>query len=173
MLLAQVMIVNIRKRGQFTNMVIKIDMAKVNDRVDWNFLIKVWEKMGFNNMVIDTVWIIDANSCNSVFLNGQARGFFHSTIRVKRRDSLSSALFILVTYVLSRTMNKLFDHRDFKGYGIPKWSDNINQLAYADDFDIVDRASLQLIMMPMILMLLIEIMRCNLVRRLIDRKVPF
>lgn len=52
MLFEKEMIKNIIKRGKSTNVVIKVDMAKVYDRVDWNFL----KKIGFNNMVVDKVW---------------------------------------------------------------------------------------------------------------------
>lgn len=35
--------------------------------------------------------------------------------------------------VLSRCLNSLFENRNFKVYGLPKWSLKINRLAYADD----------------------------------------
>ncbi|XP_019256289.1 PREDICTED: uncharacterized protein LOC109234676 [Nicotiana attenuata] len=60
-------------------------------------------------------------------------GFFKSTRGVKQGDPLSPALFILSGEVLFRSLNKLFEDRSFVGFGMPKWSDPLNHLAYADD----------------------------------------
>ncbi|XP_015161833.1 uncharacterized protein [Solanum tuberosum] len=148
-LLAQEIIGDIGKRGKPANVVIKLDMAKAYDRVNWRFLVRVLEKMGFDANVVDLLWRRVANNWYSILINGKAHGFFHSTIGVKQRDLLSPALFIIVAEVLSRTLNNLFYNPEFKGYGMPKWSDNLNHLAYADDtiiFAAAEKESLLLIM---------------------------
>lgn len=74
---------------------------------------------------------------------------FHSTRGVKQGDPLSPTLFILITEVLSKSLNSLFDNSEFKGYAMPKWSDNINHLAYANDtiiFVSTEKKSSQLVM---------------------------
>lgn len=68
-----------------------------------------------------------------MLINGQSHGFFHSTRWVKQGDPLSPALFILPAEVLSRALNSLFEDDLFQGFWMPKWSANINHLAYADD----------------------------------------
>ncbi|XP_060200519.1 uncharacterized protein LOC132628770 [Lycium barbarum] len=52
----------------------------------------------------------------------KAYGFFHSSREVKQGDPLSPALFILAAEVLSRSLNALFNDKEFKGFGMPKWS---------------------------------------------------
>lgn len=68
-------------------------------------------------------------------INGQSYGFFfHSTRGVKQGDSLSPTLYFLLVEVLSRALNSLHEDDLFiPGYGLPKWSANINHLAYGDD----------------------------------------
>ncbi|XP_019224507.1 PREDICTED: uncharacterized protein LOC109206170 [Nicotiana attenuata] len=39
----------------------------------------------------------------------------------------------LSTKVLSRSLNKLFEEKSFVGFWMPKWTDPVNHLAYADD----------------------------------------
>lgn len=60
--LAQEMIADIRLRGRPANVVIKLDMSKAYDRVNWRFLIKVMAKMGYNSFVADKVWRLVANN---------------------------------------------------------------------------------------------------------------
>lgn len=133
MLLAQELISDIEKRGKPSNVVEKLDMAKAYDSLSWFFLIKFLNKMGFSRKVIDAIWRLVSNNYYSILLNGQAVGFFHSTRGVKQWDPLSPTLFILIPEVIMRALNELFDDEDYVGYGLSKWSSNINHLAYADD----------------------------------------
>ncbi|XP_059284804.1 uncharacterized protein LOC132038098 [Lycium ferocissimum] len=148
-LLTQEIMDDIRLRGKSTNVVLKLDMTKAYDRVSWLFLTKVLRKMGFAERSVDLVWRLLANNWYSVLVNGQPHGFFHSTRGVKQGDPLSPALFILSAEVLTRALNSLFEISEFKGYGMPKWSANLNHLAYADDtiiFASADNDSLNMIM---------------------------
>ncbi|XP_059289278.1 uncharacterized protein LOC132042777 [Lycium ferocissimum] len=153
-LLTQEMITDIRKRGRPANVVIKLDMAKAYDRVSWLFLIRVLKRMCFADGFVDIIWRLIANNWYSVMLNGQPYGFFHSTRWVKKGDPLSLSplslsLFILAAEILSRALNSLFEDPMFRGYGMPKWSVDLNHLAYADDtiiFASADKYSLELIM---------------------------
>lgn len=59
--------------------------------------------------------------------------FFASSRGLNQEDPLSSIIFIIMAEVLSRGLNALFDDPRYEGYGLPKWSPNINHLAYEDD----------------------------------------
>ncbi|KAK6775816.1 hypothetical protein RDI58_026817 [Solanum bulbocastanum] len=74
-----------------------------------------------------------SNNWYSVLVNGQSFGFFQSSRGLKQGDPLSPTLFIIAAEVLSRSLNKLFEDQEFRGYGMPKWSPKINHLSYADD----------------------------------------
>lgn len=47
------------------------------------------------------------------------------------RGSFISYFVTLFVKVLTMYFNALFHNSDFKRFGMPKWSDNINHLAYA------------------------------------------
>ncbi|XP_075095079.1 uncharacterized protein LOC142173397 [Nicotiana tabacum] len=131
--LTQEIVTDIRLRGKPANVVIKLDMAKAYDRVSWKYLLHVLRKMGFSKHFINMVWNLMSNNWYSVLVNGQSSGFFKSTRGVKQGDPLSLALFILSAEVLSRSLNKLFEDKSFVGFGMPKWFDPLNHLAYIDD----------------------------------------
>ncbi|XP_070036593.1 uncharacterized protein [Nicotiana tomentosiformis] len=132
-LLTQEIVTDIRLSGKPANVVIKLDMAKAYDRVSWKYLLHVLRKMGFSEHFINMVWSLISNNWYSVLVNGKSSRFFKSTRGVKQGDPLSPALFILSAEVLSKSLNKLFEDRSFVGFGMPKWSDPLNHLAYADD----------------------------------------
>ncbi|XP_060194946.1 uncharacterized protein LOC132624139 [Lycium barbarum] len=55
----------------------------------------------------------------------------------------------MAAVVLSKALNYLFKDGMFRGYGMPKWSSNLNHLSYVDDtivFAFAERNSLQRIM---------------------------
>ncbi|WMV24639.1 hypothetical protein MTR67_018024 [Solanum verrucosum] len=56
-----------------------------------------------------------------------------SWIFLTKGDPLSPTLFIIAAEVLARALNSLHKDDNFKGYGMPKWSPEINHLSYADD----------------------------------------
>lgn len=74
-----------------------------------------------------------SNNWYSIILNGKSYDFFNSSIGLKQGDPLFPTLFIIAAEVLSRGLNKLNEDADFKGYGLPKWSRQINHLSYAND----------------------------------------
>lgn len=124
---------DISLRGRPDNVVIKLDMAKEYDRVEWNLLVRVLDKMGSDAEILDMIWRLIVNNWYIVIINGHAHGFFHSTRGFNQGDSLSPAVLILSVEVLSRALNQLFERYDYKSYELPKWSDKLNYLSYAND----------------------------------------
>ncbi|XP_059295527.1 uncharacterized protein LOC132048858 [Lycium ferocissimum] len=74
-----------------------------------------------------------SNNWYSVLINGKSHGFFKSSRGLKQGDPLSPTLFIIAAEVLARNLNDLHDDPAFKGYGMPKWSPQINYMSYVDD----------------------------------------
>lgn len=93
----------------------------------------MFRKFGFSEVIIDMIWRLMSNNWYSVLINGRSHGFFQSTKGLKQGDPLSRTLFIIVAEVLARGLNNLHRDADFKGFGLPKWSPEINHLWYADD----------------------------------------
>ncbi|KAK6791733.1 hypothetical protein RDI58_010814 [Solanum bulbocastanum] len=61
-LLAQEIIRDINKRNKNHNVVVKLYMTKVYDRVSWIFLTKVMRAFGFDKRIIDMVWRLMSNN---------------------------------------------------------------------------------------------------------------
>lgn len=57
-------------------MMIKLDIKKAYDKVDWHFLCKCLESFGFNKQWINLVFECIATPRVSILINGALEGFF-------------------------------------------------------------------------------------------------
>ena len=83
--------------GKHGFMAIKLDMSKAYDRVEWVYLERLLEKMGF----CDT-WVAFMMSCvktvsYSIMVNGEPNGMIYLKRGIRQGDLLSPFLFLLCT----------------------------------------------------------------------------
>ncbi|XP_068323301.1 uncharacterized protein [Pyrus communis] len=132
-----------RKARNRYEMGIKLDMQKEYDRVEWDFLDAVMEKMGFSSR-----WRSIINGCISsvkfdVLLNGQAGKTFAPTRGLRQEDPLSPYLFILVGEVLSKLIQSAVDNGRLKGVKMGGFGPMISHLFFADDTLLFLRADMK------------------------------
>lgn len=96
-LMLQEIVSEIGKRGKTPNLVIKLDMMKVYDRVEWMYLTKVLRRLGFGDRIIDTVYRLISYNWYSIRLNGKSKDFFKPSRGLKKGDLLSPTLLILAS----------------------------------------------------------------------------
>ncbi|XP_026451554.1 uncharacterized protein LOC113351853 [Papaver somniferum] len=111
---------------------IKIDMAKTFDRVDWDFLLAIMKKIGFNRCSLIHQCI--STTTSAVFVNGSPDKFFKPYRGLRQGDPLSPyLLFFLCMGALSRTLSNAEDLGLITGIKICKTAPSINHLLFADD----------------------------------------
>ncbi|XP_073153277.1 uncharacterized protein [Henckelia pumila] len=121
---------NLPARGG--NVILKLDMAKAYDRVQWSFLLDALRRFGFLEQVVRMVRACISFCKFSFNVNDTPAGFFASSRGLRQGDPLSPLLFVLGAEYLSRGLDRLFlQHSDMRyrsGCDLP-----ISHLAYADD----------------------------------------
>jgi len=87
-------------------MAIKTDMSKAYDRVEWCFLERLMEKMGFDHRWIKWISCCIRSVTYTVLLNEQSHGYIKPDRGLRQGDPLSSFLFILCAEALVNVLNK-------------------------------------------------------------------
>ncbi|KAH9291381.1 hypothetical protein KI387_043430, partial [Taxus chinensis] len=114
-------------------MLLKLDFSKAYDRVNWRFLLKSLQALGFGAHFCK--WIFDciASPRFSVLVNGSAEGFFQSSRGIRQGDPLSSFLFTIVAEALSRSIKAAILEGSLKGLHISSNLPPLSHQQFADD----------------------------------------
>ncbi|XP_073060321.1 uncharacterized protein [Primulina eburnea] len=136
-----------RKRGS-PRCILKVDIQKAYDTVDWSFLKEVLSGLNFPRVFID--WIMECVSTTSysISLNGNYHGHFKGQRGLRQGDPLSPFLFTLCLEVLSRSLKRTSRSAHFGFH--PKCANlRITHLAYADDLLLLSRGDTRSVSMIM------------------------
>ena len=96
-------------------MVVKLDISKAYDWVEWSFLQGIMQKLGFDprwvNLAMDTV----TTASYSVLINGEPKGWITQSRGIRQGDPLSPYLFLLCAEGLTTLLNKAVENRVVNG----------------------------------------------------------
>lgn len=67
---------------------IKLDMLKAQDWVEWVFLTKVLRRIGFGERLFNMVYRLFSNNWYTILLNGQPKRFFSLSRGLRHGDPL-------------------------------------------------------------------------------------
>lgn len=119
---------------------LKLDMSKAYDRIEWPYLMKVMEAMGFSLDFCYLIFQCVSTVSFSVLLNGSPMGHIVPSRGLRQGDPLSPYLFILCAEGLSRILQREAEAQHLQGIKVARRP--ISHLLFADDCFLFCRASL-------------------------------
>ena len=121
------------KKNRISGALIKVDFQMAYDSINWAFLRKVMEKLGFGRTWI--AWIMEcvSSASMSVLLNGSPLRPFKMERGLRQGDPLSPYLFILVSEALIYLLKKADGMKIIEAMKIGKAKVSVKHLQFADD----------------------------------------
>lgn len=132
-LLARELYLELDRSVRGHNMLIKLDMAKAYDRLEWDSLLAALQRFGFSSRFTSLISQTLMNCWFSISFNGQSKGYFKSTRGVRQGDPLAPSLFVIAEEILSRGLSSLFQSGKCFPFHVPRGVPSQSHLLYADD----------------------------------------
>ena len=131
-LFASELVKDYHKKSVSPRCVMKIDISKAFDSVQWSFVLQLLEAVGVPARFIHWIKLCISTPSFSVQVNGELAGYFQSTRGLRQGCSLSPYLFALCMNVLSLKIDKAVKEKKFKFHPRCK-SLSLTHLCFADD----------------------------------------
>ena len=121
------------KAAKRVSLAVKTDMSKAYDRLEWDFISTVLERLGFHHLWIGLIMQCISTVTYSFLINGSPRGKVTPSRGIRQGDPLSPYIFILCSEVLSGLCSKAQVEGRMRGFKVARGSPRINHLLFADD----------------------------------------
>lgn len=111
---------------------LKVDLNKAFDSINWNFIIHTLTAMNFPPFFINLIREYISTTQFSVCINGELCGYFKGIKGLRQGDPLSPYLFVIALEVFSHLLNREYNNANIGFH--PLASDpHVSHLAFADD----------------------------------------
>ena len=131
-----------RMKGKKGFMAIKLDMSKVYDRVEWDFLEETMRRMGFAPRWIQLIMMCVTTVKYSILVNGEPCGNIQPSRGLRQGDPIFPYLFLLCAEVLSSMVTQANSDGLLSGVPTSKYGPRVSHLFFADDSLLFCRASI-------------------------------
>ncbi len=99
-------VIHFVEAGKREGMLLKLDLSKAYDRVDWSFLDMVLKAFGFDDKTCKLISQLVTTSSLVVLVNRSPSDFFKPSHGLRQGDPLSPILFIILAECIGRLIEK-------------------------------------------------------------------
>ena len=132
-----------KRWGKIGQVAIKLDMSKTYDRVEWDYLKRVMEKMGFHAKWVPLIMACITTAHFSVRVNGNPTCYILPSRGLRQGDPLSPYLFLFCAEGLTTLFRKAEIEGIIRGVAASRGGPCISHLLFADDNLLFCRASVE------------------------------
>ncbi|XP_030479414.1 uncharacterized protein LOC115696664 [Cannabis sativa] len=132
-----------QKKGNKGYMMIKLDMEKAYDKMDWGFILATLKGLGFHQNFVKWVEKCITIRQMGLLINGSVQGSIKPTCGLRQGDPLSPALFIIAADILWRLITTRMNEGSIHGFKVSRNGPPITHLMFADDVILFGKASVK------------------------------
>jgi hypothetical protein len=122
---------------------LKIDLAKAFDRLEWNFIVMALARKGLHHHFINLIHSCISSSIFSIVINGQPFAKFKGNIGIRQGCPLSPYLFVLSINELCNALQQAMSESCLEGITLGPNCPSIHSLLFLDDLLICGQATVQ------------------------------
>jgi hypothetical protein len=112
---------------------IKLDLAKAFDRLEWNFIDAALSRLGLPSYFVRLIHACFSASTFSILVNGEPTTSFSPSRGIRQGCSLSPYLFVVAINELSIRLNQAMQAANISGISMGHGCPPIHSLLFADD----------------------------------------
>lgn len=124
------------------NMMLKQDLEKTFDRLEWSFIRKYFYNLGFLATIVKLIMNFISTSFVSIMINGRPTKFFEPSRGIHQGAPLSPYIFIIYMQSLSYQIDQAIINSDWIPVKISRSGLPVSRLLFADDLILFARADL-------------------------------
>ena len=122
---------------------LKIDLAKAFDWLEWDFITSSLQRKGLHGHFIKLIHACISSPTFSVNINGQSFEHFKSSRGIRQGCPLSPLLFVLAVNELSLALQDALQSNHLAGISLGPGCPPIHSLMFADDLLVCGKANVQ------------------------------
>ncbi|GKV43678.1 hypothetical protein SLEP1_g50939 [Rubroshorea leprosula] len=130
-----------KKKGKDGDMIVKLDLEKAYDRLEWSFIREALMLFKLPANFISLILSCMSSSSISILVNGERTNSFLPSRGIRQGDPISPYLFILCMEYLSIKISTTMAAGRWKGSKAGKKGPTLSHLFFADDLIFVGKAS--------------------------------
>lgn len=124
-------------------MLLKLDLEKAFDRLEWSFVRKTLLYFNIPNSLTELIVSCITTTTMSILINGICTSYFTPSRGIRQGDLLSPYIFIMCMEMLSRMINRSVDYLHWHSIRISKHGSDISHLFFADEIILLSKINTQ------------------------------
>lgn len=121
-------------------MVVKIDLEKVYDRLEWSFVKMVLEHFGLPQNIINLIMSCISTTTTALLFNGSKLEAFHPSRGIRQSDPISPYLFLLCMEFLGSQITSMCEAKRWDKVKASRNGPSFSHVFFADDLMLFAKA---------------------------------